>query len=199
MLPRTRRLRLSAVTAVVLVAAANAGLTAAGTASAESATGDAPARNAQAAQRGCVTFDNLTEVIYQSHYSVANGQFPSVGETADYSDWFFDQQTSAASGTVDIHRKLIGVVHGHATVPGTNAAGHVVEAATEHIVLPGGTVEVSGSFDTAEMFAGKWITGPAKGISGRYRGMTGTRSFQLIKPAALLNAKIELCPTEADS
>jgi len=87
---------------------------------------------------------------------------------------------------------------GRLTATSVNAQGHVELAIAERIVFADGAVEASGNVDAAAMVGGTSLGLHARERSGRYRGMTGTRSFQLVQPVptvptVLVNATFDLC------
>lgn len=183
-----RRSRLTA--AALATALASGG----GTAAAAASTPDhAPHATA------CVNLPTLTELTYKASADTSAGPLPSVGDSATYDDIVYGLAVATGTGTLDINRPVLGVVHGSLTVPTLNAAGHPELHLTETVLLRDGSFQVSGDVDAAVMFGGQWVTLTATGTSGVYRGMTGTRSFQLLEalPTALFNAKYSLCPPAA--
>jgi hypothetical protein len=126
---------------------------------------------------GCNVLDNLTEKIISVSLNEIGGPYPAVGDSAVYLTRFYDPAG-----------KLVGTVYGKANIPFKNPDGHVMEYSEERIV------ETEGFYDITKGIAGEWQFLPALGTSGGYRDKLGKRSFQILKPNALLNAKIELCP-----
>jgi hypothetical protein len=132
---------------------------------------------------GCNVLDNLTEKIISVSLNEIGGPYPAVGDSAVYLTRFYDPAG-----------KLVGTVYGKANIPFKNPDGHVMEYSEERIELDGGVVETEGFYDITNGIAGEWQFLPALGTSGGYRDKLGKRSFRILKPNALLNAKIELCP-----
>ena len=159
------------------------------------AAASAPSTPQPAAGAGCVDLSTLTEVQYAAVADVSHGPLPAVGDTSTYDDVIYDTSVHTVGTTLAINRREIARVHGRLAATSANAQGHVELAITERIVFPDGAVEASGNVDAAAMFGGTWLDLHARGLTGRYRGMTGTRSFQLVQPVptVLVNAKFDLC------
>jgi hypothetical protein len=80
----------------------------------------------------------------------------------------------------DTEGRLIGNSAGSMTILGEDPeTGHLLEHITEQIKLPDGNITAWGTMDRSDVMAQKWVTYRAEGTSGRYLGMTGTRSYRI--------------------
>jgi hypothetical protein len=141
-----------------------------------------PAGSASAASVPApVSFDNLQEVVISLTYNDVPPAGPSVGDTGTYVDDLY-----TADGTE------IGVVTGTADILYQDpASGDLYSLYNQSITLPGGTIHAEGLVNVDDEIAGDWVTVPAWGTGGKYRGLIGTRSWQAVSHT-LANASIDL-------
>jgi hypothetical protein len=175
--------RMSAVAAVVVLASGG-GLAA--------ASQSAPAHTPTA----CVNITGLSELTYRVRADISHGPLPSVGDSGTYDDYLYTSPVNVAGTSLSEDRQMIGLTHGALTVPYMNAAGHPEILLTETFVLRDGTIKASGYLDSASMLGHDWISIDAHGVSGKYKGLVGQRSFKLLEPVptALFDATFNLCP-----
>jgi hypothetical protein len=137
----------------------------------------------------CTTIDDITEQTLDYHYTGVSSAIPvrNAGEGLTFYDEVYDN-----------HNKVIGhalgMVLGVYTRP---ADGHLVAQYHEIVELPGGSISTSGLADRTGIFLGHPTHFAAVGVSGKYLGMKGYRSWWLTDfPPSLdsrATVKIVLC------
>jgi len=118
---------------------------------------------------GCETLDGITEQTLDYFHTGEDSSIPvrAGGEGLIYHDDIYD-----ASGKVI--GKALGMEVGTYTRP---SDGHLIADFHEIVELPGGSITTSGTGDRTGMFLGTPTRFPAVGVSGKYLGMSGYRSF----------------------
>jgi hypothetical protein len=96
----------------------------------------------------------------------------------------------------DTEDNLIGTTVGCMDILYTDPeTGSMLEHVAEQIRLPDGTIMAWGTIDRVNVIGQKWITYRAEGTSGRYLGMSGTRTWRIMSltdPAYPIVARMEL-------
>jgi hypothetical protein len=130
----------------------------------------------------CAVYLGLTEKVLESHYDDQPPTGFSVGDGGSYVN-----QLITRNGTVV------------ATVSGTSVAVYqdgpqLWTVMTNTDKFADGDVIAAGLNDVTALMAGEWLSLPAKGVSGKLAGMTGTRSFKKrIDTPDLYDSKLVLC------
>jgi hypothetical protein len=119
--------------------------------------------------RDCIVYSGLTEV---THLSITDGGEPGEG-AGDVVDFHTE--------LLDADGDLVGRNVGRAVVFADPATGRLKEFVTGIDYLPGGTVASAGTIDLISAVSGQEQSIGAVGVSGRFRGKVGARTFRLIE------------------
>lgn len=107
---------------------------------------------------------------------------PQIGQTGTFDDEIYDE-----SGT------LLGTSHGSFRIeyvrPGD---GGLMTYYTEDLTLTDGTIHAEGWADFNDVRTSEWVFYPATGTGGRYKGLTGFRTWRMTGVRASAEARILL-------
>ncbi len=132
-------------------------------------------------QHRCATYDNLTEKVIDAGFT----DVPPAGYTVgDLGKWH--NQLISQSGEV-----LADAVGGSRVDFADGTTLLVYQWNTD--TFKDGAVKEAGLTDGNALLTGEKISIPAVGISGRYRGMTGFRTFQATAVDGIYNSQLMLC------
>ena len=168
------------------VVVAVAGLACLGAATAVPASAAVP--SAGSPHSGCVRHDNLVEHVH-SRYS-GDVTHPKVGDTSVFADTL---------DNADGH--LVDLSVGNAVMAYTADNGHIMQHVTGIDYFKDGTVRIDGIVDILAVAQGVPQSLTATGLTGRYRGLVGTRDFTAQDVAtptspvpSTYSAQVDLCP-----
>ena len=132
---------------------------------------------------GPVTIKTVEKIIKAE--LVIGGKLINLAEVADPSmgtPWKLGKglMTIYFCDVFDGDGELIGKSAGSMIILGEDPeTGHLMEHITEQIQLADGTITAWGTHDRTDVLQQKWSTYRAEGTSGRYLGLTGTRSYRI--------------------
>ena len=130
----------------------------------------------------CIVYDNLTEKVLTASFTDVPPEGYSVG---DLGRW--DNNLISADGVV-----LAEAIGGSIVKYNNEEQGlGVYQWNTD--TFANGVVKEAGMTDGWALLAGEWISIPAWGVSGKYRGLVGTRSFKRTSEDGIYQSKLELC------
>jgi hypothetical protein len=139
------------------------------------------AASAAPAKPHCIIFDQLTEKVLAAGFT----DLPPAGYSAgDIGTWH--NQLITAEGDV------IADVNGTSDIVHADASELSVYLQNTDTFV-NGEVRSAGMMNGYALFAGQWVTIPAYGVSGRYQGRVGTRSFRLTSVPNVYQANLTLC------
>src|SRR5262249_50966420 len=139
------------------------------------------AASAAPARSHCIVFDQLTEKVLQAGF---NDLPPAGYSPGDVGTWH--NQLISASGAV------IADVNGSSLIVAVSAS-QLPTSLQNTDTFVNGEVRSAGMMDAYAVLAGKWISIPAFGVSGRYQGKVGTRSFRMTSVPNVYEANLTLC------
>ena len=137
----------------------------------------------------CEIHNNLTETIVEKHYT-----FPDPSNPPQNSRLQVGHEVYFKAELRDRQGNWVATSKGHSHVPYRDDNVDVIlQNAQETITLRDGVIRTSGVYSVTPNNYNEWNSIPAVGISGRYKGMIGARTFQITALGASLNASLYLC------
>jgi hypothetical protein len=141
----------------------------------------ATASTATPGRSRCIVMDNLTEKVLEAGLRDTPPEGYSPGDVG----WYKNQLISPRGKVL-------------ADVEGTSDIIYVDEDNLWTIMdntdtFADGAIRSNGITDATRLLANEWVSVPAVGVSGRYAGKTGTRSFVRTATEGIYDSKIRLC------
>jgi hypothetical protein len=152
-----------------------------------SAQPSAKAQSAKALRaEGCIELNLIDRIVnYYTNMNVS----PASGHVGFKSAFF--NQLYDSTGTV-----VVGSSVGTLDITHQLSNGDLSEYIAYQLQFPDGTLVTTGAYDRTDVIAEQWQSGPIKGTSGRYFGMSGTYDWRIISttaPGIPVQEKIVLC------
>ncbi|MFI7343950.1 hypothetical protein ACIBUY_39140 [Streptomyces sp. NPDC050085] len=143
----------------------------------------ADASTARAHHHGCVTFKNLTETVLNATYDDADPKGYSLGDSGSWHNQLTDSRG-----------RVVADVTGNSHV--LFAQGDVLWTHQDNTdtLADGSVVRSIGVTNVNDLVAGKDESLKAWGLTGKYEGWIGTRSFRLTDVEDVYDSSLTLCP-----